>query len=228
MICFRYSPKIPLRCLGRGCSASFTHVLFYRYWDREVQKAKKEARMPHLTKAIILCYWKSYLLLGFFTLIEETLKLIQPIFLGMIIAYFENSGSDVALKYAYASAAALSVCTLVLAISHHLYFYHVQRAGMKLRVAMCHMIYRKALRLSNAAMTKTTTGQIVNLLSNDVNKFDQVTIFLHFLWAGPLQAIAVTALLWLEIGPSCLAGMAVLIILLPLQSCIGRLFSSLR
>ncbi|XP_053240553.1 ATP-binding cassette sub-family C member 4 isoform X3 [Podarcis raffonei] len=198
------------------------------YWDREVQKAKKEARMPHLTKAIILCYWKSYLLLGFFTLIEETLKLIQPIFLGMIIAYFENSGSDVALKYAYASAAALSVCTLVLAISHHLYFYHVQRAGMKLRVAMCHMIYRKALRLSNAAMTKTTTGQIVNLLSNDVNKFDQVTIFLHFLWAGPLQAIAVTALLWLEIGPSCLAGMAVLIILLPLQSCIGRLFSSLR
>ncbi|KAM4788298.1 ATP-binding cassette sub-family C member 4 isoform 11-T11 [Cyanocitta cristata] len=77
-------------------------------------------------------------------------------------------------------------------------------------------------------MAKTTTGQIVNLLSNDVNKFDQVTIFLHFLWAGPLQAVAVTVLLWMEIGPSCLAGMAVLIILLPVQTCIGRLFSSLR
>ncbi|XP_054831012.1 ATP-binding cassette sub-family C member 4 [Eublepharis macularius] len=203
-----------------------------RYWDNEVQKAKKEARVPHLTKAIILCYWKSYLALGLFTLIEETLKIVQPIFLGNIISYFEKTGSlddnSYALKYAYASAVALSVCTLVLAITHHLYFYHVQRAGMKLRVAMCHMIYRKALRLNNAAMTKTTTGQIVNLLSNDVNKFDQVTIFLHFLWAGPLQAIAVTALLWLEIGPSCLAGMAVLIILLPLQTCFGRLFSSLR
>uniref|UniRef100_A0A8D2Q7R3 ATP binding cassette subfamily C member 4 n=1 Tax=Varanus komodoensis TaxID=61221 RepID=A0A8D2Q7R3_VARKO len=125
------------------------------HWDNEVQKAKKEARTPHLTKAIILCYWKSYLALGFFTLIE-------------------------------------------------------------------------ALRLSNTAMGKTTTGQIVNLLSNDVNKFDQVTIFLHFLWAGPLQAIAVMALLWHEIGPSCLAGMAVLIILLLLQTCLGRLFSALR
>ncbi|KAM6446472.1 ATP-binding cassette sub-family C member 4 isoform 1-T1 [Liasis olivaceus] len=202
------------------------------YWDKEVQKAEKEARTPHLTKAIILCYWKSYLVLGCFTLVEETLILIQPIFLGMIIGYFEKIGSTGAdeddLAYAYASAAALSVCTLILAITHHLYFYHVQRAGMKLRVAMCHMIYHKALHLSNAAMSKTTTGQIVNLLSNDVNKFDQVTIFLHFLWAGPLQAIAVTVLLWLEIGPSCLAGMAVLIILLPLQTCIGRLFSSLR
>uniref|UniRef100_A0A8B9PGZ5 ATP binding cassette subfamily C member 4 n=1 Tax=Apteryx owenii TaxID=8824 RepID=A0A8B9PGZ5_APTOW len=125
------------------------------YWDKEVQKAKKDGRMPHLTKAIILCYWKSYLVFGIFTMIE-------------------------------------------------------------------------ALRLSNTAMAKTTTGQIVNLLSNDVNKFDQVTIFLHFLWAGPIQAVAVTVLLWMEIGPSCLAGMAVLIILLPVQTCIGRLFSSLR
>ncbi|NXR35906.1 MRP4 protein, partial [Zosterops hypoxanthus] len=199
------------------------------YWDKEVQKAKKRGKTPHLTKAIILCYWKSYLVFGIFTMIEETLKIVQPIFLGQIINFFEkDNSSDEDLNLAYCYAGALSVCTLILAIMHHLYFYHVQRAGMKLRVAMCHMIYRKALRLSNVAMGKTTTGQIVNLLSNDVNKFDQVTIFLHFLWAGPLQAIAVTVLLWREIGPSCLAGMAVLIILLPVQTCIGRLFSSLR
>ncbi|XP_042785109.1 ATP-binding cassette sub-family C member 4 isoform X5 [Panthera leo] len=200
------------------------------YWDKEVLRAEKDARKPSLTKAIIKCYWKSYLVLGIFTLMEEGTRVIQPIFLGKIINYFEDHdpADSVALREAYGYATVLTACTLVLAILHHLYFYHVQCAGMRLRVAMCHMIYRKALRLSNKAMGKTTTGQIVNLLSNDVNKFDQVTIFLHFLWAGPLQAIAVTALLWMEIGISCLAGMAVLIILLPLQSCIGKLFSSLR
>ncbi|XP_064825806.1 ATP-binding cassette sub-family C member 4-like isoform X3 [Oncorhynchus masou masou] len=77
-------------------------------------------------------------------------------------------------------------------------------------------------------MGKTTTGQIVNLLSNDVNKFDEVTIFLHFLWVGPLQAAAVLGLLWVEIGPSCLAGMAVLVILMPTQTMFGRLFSKFR
>ncbi|XP_040192032.1 multidrug resistance-associated protein 4 [Rana temporaria] len=199
------------------------------FWDEELQKAQKEGRAPRLTKAIIQCHWKAYSVLGFFTLIEESVKVIQPIFLGNVVSYFEmDNPSDAALASAYINAAALSVCTLLLAVFHHIYFYHVLRAGMKLRVAMCHMIYRKALRLSNTAMGKTTTGQIVNLLSNDVNKFDQVTIFLHFLWAGPLQAIAVTVLLWLEIGPSCMAGMAVLIILMPLQTCLGKLFTSLR
>ncbi|XP_073425679.1 ATP-binding cassette sub-family C member 4-like [Dendrobates tinctorius] len=199
------------------------------YWEAELQKAQKEGRVPRLAKAIIRCHWKAYSVLGFFTFIEESVKVIQPIFLGNVINYFEMADpNDAALTSAYINAAALSVCTLILAVFHHIYFYHVLRAGMKLRVAMCHMIYKKALRLSNTAMGKTTTGQIVNLLSNDVNKFDQVTIFLHFLWAGPLQAIAVTVLLWMEIGPSCLAGMAVLIILMPLQTVLGKFFTSLR
>ncbi|XP_075056002.1 ATP-binding cassette sub-family C member 4 isoform X1 [Mixophyes fleayi] len=199
------------------------------YWDQELQEAGKESRVPRLTKAIIRCHWKAYSVLGFFTFIEESVKVIQPIFLGNVIGYFEMDDSSEATKAnAYINAAALSVCTLLLAVLHHIYFYHVLRAGMKLRVAMCHMIYKKALRLSNTAMGKTTTGQIVNLLSNDVNKFDQVTIFLHFIWAGPLQAIAVTVLLWIEIGPSCLAGIAVLFILMPLQTCLGKFFTSLR
>ncbi|XP_070222854.1 ATP-binding cassette sub-family C member 4-like isoform X4 [Bos mutus] len=147
-----------------------------------------------------------------------------------MISYVENYDptDSAALHEAYGYAAGLSTCVLMWAVLHHLYFYHMQRVGMRLRVAVCHMIYRKALRLSSSAMGKTTTGQIVNLLSNDVNRFDQVTMFLHYLWVGPLQVIAVTALLWMEIGMSCLAGMAVLIILLLLQSCFGMSFSSLR
>lgn len=200
------------------------------YWDQEKEKAAKELKTPKLTKAIIRCYWKSYAVLGVFTLIEESIKVIQPVFLGKLIKYFENYRHDdmAALSEAYGYATGVCLSTLGLALLHHLYFYHVQRAGMKIRIAMCHMIYRKALCLSAAAMGQTTTGQIVNLLSNDVNKFDELTIFLHFLWVGPLQAAAVIGLLWQEIGPSCLAGMAVLVFLMPLQTMFGKLFSKYR
>uniref|UniRef100_A0A4W2CZ23 Cystic fibrosis transmembrane conductance regulator n=1 Tax=Bos indicus x Bos taurus TaxID=30522 RepID=A0A4W2CZ23_BOBOX len=198
-----------------------------RHWDQEVKRAQKDAQEPSLMKAVIKCYWKSYLIWGMFTFLEEGTRVVQPIFLGKMISYVENSNS-VTLHEAYCYSAGLSACVLMWAVLHHLYFYHMQRVGMRLRVALCHMIYRKALRLSSPAMGKTTTGQIVNLLSNDVNRFDQVTMFLHYLWVGPLQAVTVTALLWMEIGISCLAGMAVLIILLLFQSCFGKLFSSLR
>ncbi|XP_010829864.1 PREDICTED: multidrug resistance-associated protein 4-like [Bison bison bison] len=200
------------------------------YWDQEVLRAEKDAREPSLMKAILKCHWKSYLVLGIFILLEEGTRVVQPIFLGKMISYVENYDptDSAALHEAYGYAAGLSASVLVWAVLHHLYFYHIQRLGMRLRVALCHMIYCKVLRLSSSAMGKTTTGQIVNLLSNDVNRFDQVMMFLHYLWVGPLQAIAVTALLWMETGISCLAGMAVLIFLLLLQSCFGMWFSSLQ
>ncbi|XP_061546477.1 multidrug resistance-associated protein 4 [Phycodurus eques] len=201
-----------------------------RYWDHEVQEATKELRKPKLSSVIIRCYWKSYSVLGLFTLIEEVIKVIQPVILGYIIRYFEDYDlhNQAALNETLCYAVGLSICTIGLAFLHHLYFFHVQRVGMKIRVAMCHMIYKKALSLSCFAMGKTTTGQIVNLLSNDVNKFDDVTIFLHFLWVAPLQAATVVGLLWLEIGPSCLAGMVVLMFLMPVQTLFGRLFSKFR
>uniref|UniRef100_A0A4W2CXT3 Cystic fibrosis transmembrane conductance regulator n=1 Tax=Bos indicus x Bos taurus TaxID=30522 RepID=A0A4W2CXT3_BOBOX len=200
------------------------------HWDQEMKRSQKDSHEPSLMKAIVKCYWKSYLIWGMFTFLEEGTKVVQPIFLGKMVSYIENYNptDSAALHEAYAYAAGLSTSVLVWAVLHHLCFYNMQRVGMRLRVAVCHMIYRKALRLSSSAMGKTTTGQIVNLLSNDVNRFDQVMMFLHYLWVGPLQAVAVTALLWMEIGMPCLAGMAVLIILLLLQSCFGKLFSSLR
>ncbi|KAF6717390.1 Multidrug resistance-associated protein 4 [Oryzias melastigma] len=161
---------------------------------------------------------------------QEVIKVIQPVLLGKLIEYFEScdTAHPVPVYDAYSYAAGISLSTFSLALLHHLYFYQVQRAGMKIRVAVCHMIYRKALCLNSSALAKTTTGQIVNLLSNDVNKFDEVTLYLHFLWVGPVQAIFVIILLLYAIGPSCLAGMTVLFILMPIQTTFGHLFSSLR
>ncbi|XP_076004891.1 ATP-binding cassette sub-family C member 4-like isoform X3 [Genypterus blacodes] len=201
-----------------------------RCWDDEVQKCTKELREPRLTKAIVKCYWKPYALLGLFTFSEEAIKVIQPIILGKVITYFESYDPEnmTALYETLGYAVGLSVCTICMTLIHHPYSYLLQRTGMRIRVAMCHMIYRKALCLSSEAMGKTTTGQIVNLLSNDVIRFDDLTLFLHDLWAGPLVVAVVVGLLWMEIGPSCLAGIVVLMFLMPTQSMFGRLFSKLR
>ncbi|XP_034041901.1 multidrug resistance-associated protein 4-like [Thalassophryne amazonica] len=198
------------------------------YWDHEVERAAKELRTPKLTKALILCFWRSYFLIGMYMFLEEVIKVIQSLLLGKINEHFEIYEPTATIYEAYGYAAAISLATISLTILHHLYFYSVQRAGMKIRVAMCHMIYRKALSLNSTALRNTTSGQIVNLLSSDVTKFDEVTLYLHFLWIAPVQAAAVIFLLWHVIGPSCLSGMVFVFILMPVQSLFGRLFSPLR
>uniref|UniRef100_A0A3P8VQU0 Multidrug resistance-associated protein 4-like n=1 Tax=Cynoglossus semilaevis TaxID=244447 RepID=A0A3P8VQU0_CYNSE len=85
-----------------------------------------------------------------------------------------------------------------------------------------------ALRLSSYSMGQTDTGQIVNLLANDVNRFDEITINLHYLWLAPLQAVVIIVFLWHEIGLSCLAGVAVVALMLPVQTWFGKLFGIFR
>lgn len=77
--------------------------------------------------------------------IKEIIKVIQPLILWKIIQYFENYDPDdqTSLVVVYCYTAAMSVSAFGLTILQHLYYYHVQRTGMKIRVAVCHMIYSK-------------------------------------------------------------------------------------
>uniref|UniRef100_A0A671US37 Multidrug resistance-associated protein 4 n=1 Tax=Sparus aurata TaxID=8175 RepID=A0A671US37_SPAAU len=201
-----------------------------RFWDHEVRKATKELQKPELSRALIRCYGKSYAIAGLFVFALEVIKVIQPLLLWKIIQFFENYDPDDhrSLVMVYIYAAAMSLSAFGLSILQHLYYYQVMRIGMKMRVAVCHMIYRKALGLSTESMGQTTTGQIVNLLSNDVNRFDEITLNLQYLLVGPLQAVVIIVILWYEIGPSCLAGVAAVTLMVPIQTCFGKLFGIFR
>ena len=87
---------------------------------------------------------------------------------------------------AYLYATGVVLCSAIYTFTHHPYFFGVMHLGMKIRVASCSLLYRlvssftlrvylpltprKALKLSNSALGQTTVGQMVNLLSNDVNR----------------------------------------------------------
>lgn len=71
--------------------------------------------------------------------------------------------------------------------------------------------------VSNAARKESTVGEIVNLMSADAQRFMDVTNFIHLLWSCPLQIIVSLVFLWEELGPSVLAGLATMILLVPLN-----------
>lgn len=68
----------------------------------------------------------------------------------------------------------------------------------------------------------------INLLSNDLDKFNYVFIMLPFLWIGPIQTIVSLYLLWPILGPACFGTLLVLSILTPIQFYLSRKFASFR
>ncbi|KAG4069579.1 hypothetical protein HA402_006945 [Bradysia odoriphaga] len=150
----------------------------------------------------------------------------QPIFLGGLISYYSGTGSTIYDAYGYAAAVVLTSAINVVLM--HPFVLGQLHCGMKIRVAVCSMIYRKALKLSKNALGDTTAGQVVNLISNDVARLDLSIMFVHYLWVGPLETVVVTYLMYREIGISSVIGVAFLLAFIPLQAFLGKKTSSLR
>ena len=67
-------------------------------------------------------------------------------------------------------------------------------------------------------LTYRVLPQVVNLVSNDVRRFDEAMPFWVFLWAGPLELAIVVLMISLELGAAAaFAGIAALLALIPLQ-----------
>ncbi|XP_042212324.1 ATP-binding cassette sub-family C member 4-like isoform X2 [Homarus americanus] len=197
-------------------------------WDEEVERSKAKGKKASYVKAVIRVFGWEYARVGILAAFEEcVLRIGQPLCLGGLIRYYSGAEGYTAL-YGWLYSTGVVMGSILYIFSHHPYFWGVQLSGMQIRVASCSMIYRKALRLSKVALGKTTIGQMINLLSNDVNRFDASFIFLHYLWIGPLQTMIVLSILWTELGPSCLAGLVILILFVPLQTWMGKVFSKLR
>ncbi|OXA51509.1 Multidrug resistance-associated protein 4 [Folsomia candida] len=189
-------------------------------------KGKFVPSKPSLFKALVRMFAKEWVIVGIFLFLEECLaKIAQPIFLGYLLRYF-NGEFDEKQGYFFATGVLLSV--MYYTISHHPSFFSIVHLNMKIRVACSGLIYYKTLKLSQAALSKTTVGQVVNLLSSDVARFDFCLNFVHYLWIGPVQLLLSVWILWGYFGPTCFSGVIFLLLFTPFQSVMGHLFSKLR
>ena len=83
---------------------------------------------------------------------QEGTKVVQPLLLGGLIRYF-TPNTTTSRTEAWMYAMGVAFCAIVLAISHHPYFFAVQRIGMRMRIACCSLMYKKVRLLRQKNMT---------------------------------------------------------------------------
>ncbi|KAI8894568.1 P-loop containing nucleoside triphosphate hydrolase protein [Globomyces pollinis-pini] len=181
---------------------------------------------PSLTKVLFRLYGKSYILVGIPYLLEVFAQVGQGYFLSLLLTWFEQSNEDADIQQAAFYIFAISASLMGQSVFHAVAWFVAQRIGIQVRVGLIATIYRKSLKLSIA--NTASTGQIVNLLSNDVQRFEDCACFTHYIWAAPAQVLLVAYFMYLQIGWSCLSPIISLIVLLPLQTWFSKLFGKLR
>lgn len=158
---------------------------------------------------------------------EIVLRIAQPIFLGRLLLYFRRQ-SDMSYEEALYYAIAMIVAKAASIVLENQYSILTCLTGVRTKIAVCSVLYRKSLRLSRNALGDTSPGKVVNLMSNDVNRFDIVAFLICYMWASPIVTVIVLVLLWYEVGWAGPIGMVVIFVVTPIQSFFGKLTSRYR
>lgn len=97
------------------------------------------------------------------------------------------------------------------------------KTGWKMKMGMMAAIHAKLLRLNSSSVAQITAGHIVNLASNDVQRFMEALKFWPYLILSPAESISILIMLSFVLGfVPAISGMSCVFVLVPLQSFFSR------
>ncbi|CAD7079877.1 unnamed protein product [Hermetia illucens] len=192
---------------------------------KSVKSRKNASIMPPIVKS----FGGVFLLGSFLKLIQDCLTFVSPQILRLIINYVESINTDPEPEWRGIFYAVLMfVVTAIQTIVLGQYFHRMFIVGLRIRTSLISSIYRKALIISNSARKESTVGEIVNLMAVDAQRFMDLTTYLNMIWSAPLQIGLALYFLWDILGPSVFAGLAVMIILIPINGFIANKIKGLQ
>ncbi|KAL9693210.1 hypothetical protein quinque_012495 [Culex quinquefasciatus] len=214
--------------------------------ERRTEKKKHSGGEPSWKRPWMLLrvVWKIYglgvvLFGGVYSFLESGCRIVQPFLLGELIRYFDQAtpppddtvtdDSPITLGRAYLYAGGIVASVMVPVAIFHMYQLYLLQVGMKIRIGCCALIYQKVLQMP-AAMSASDglSGRVINLMSNDVSRFDYAVIFFHDLWKGPVELVIVSVLVFRLMGPTGLIGIALLLLFIPAEGWLGKRAAGFR
>ncbi|KAG1657832.1 Multidrug resistance-associated protein 4 [Nymphon striatum] len=72
-------------------------------------------------------------------------------------------------------------------------------------------------KMSNKGYMETNSGEIMNIMTNDINVFDIELKFAYYIILAPIQCVIVCTILWLNVGALPILGLLGLLAIIPVQ-----------
>ncbi|XP_009863211.1 PREDICTED: multidrug resistance-associated protein 1-like, partial [Apaloderma vittatum] len=214
---------------------------FEKQWRKEIQKSTMGLKASFIKRmlfkitsfhkpSLILALWQTFKFLlikvAFLKITADILAFMSPQIMKAMIMISENHPNSYGNGYSYAIA--LFFVVLSQTLFNQLYQRNNMLTAVKIKTAVVGLIYKKALTLANSSRRSYTTGEIVNLMSADAQQLMELTVNINLLWSAPFQIVMAVLFLCKELGPSVLAGIAVLLLVIPINALVAAKMKKLK
>ncbi|RYP79230.1 hypothetical protein DL771_000208 [Monosporascus sp. 5C6A] len=200
---------------------------FEQAWSHQL----KHTERPSLWLTLFRAYGGPYALATVFKVVNDLSAFAQPQLLRYLISfvrsYHEGNEPQPPIKGA-AIALAMFFFAILQTTMIHQYFQLSFVTGMHIKAGLSSAIYKKSLKLSNEGRSSKTTGDIVNYMAVDAQRLQDLTQFAQQIWSAPFQIIICMLSLYQLVGWSMLAGIGVMIVMIPVNGIIARLMKRLQ
>ena len=208
--------------LPGDCRTDCIQASFDKAWKQELKKPH-----PNLLLALFRAFGFDYVVLGFVYKFSHDLCLfVGPQVLNGMILFLKNGDAPVQRGLYLTLAVTVSQLAMSFCLRH--YFFKCYLFGLRIRTSVVAAVYKKALVLAAAERQARTLGEITNLMTIDAQKLDDLTSYLHAIWYSFVQIALAIFFLWQQLGPSCLGGVAVIVIMIPVTKEVAKWMGGLQ
>lgn len=190
-------------------------------WQAQIRSGN-----PSFLKALSKVFGPQFAFAGLFKTVNDALVFVGPVLLAALINFIQTP--DEPFWHGLLYAAGMGLGSVVQSLFIHMYFFRVFRTGQQIRASIAGLVYRKAFSMSFDSRKKYTVGEMVNHQSVDSSRLETTMPYLHMVWSGPIQIAVSLALLYRIVGVSVFAGLAVLVLMIPINIQISRKLSVLQ
>ncbi|EIE19385.1 P-loop containing nucleoside triphosphate hydrolase protein [Coccomyxa subellipsoidea C-169] len=135
------------------------------------------------------------------------------------VSWIPSPGS---LAYGCCCVALLGLAAVLKATLNTQYSFRQGALACRLRSALTCLVYDKTLLVSSVDMAAHSSGAVQTLMSVDADRVVNLFSSLHELWSLPLQIAVALCLLYTQVRVAFLAGLAVVLALIPINRWLAR------
>ena len=187
--------------LPDSCTTQNVTDAFETFWEQEVERCSiikedgigsgvigRRYEEPSLAWALARAYGRAYLRAGFLKLIHDMCIFVGPIVLHNLIEFLRDASKE--LREGLILTATVTASQILMSFCLRHYFFGCYLTGLRMRTAVVTAVYKKALVLSNTERQNRSAGQIVNLMTIDAQRIQDLTTYGHAIWYSFLQQSA--------------------------------------